>query len=515
MLQDGVAESTSISPRSDALVLGNRRLSYAELYEKALSWAGTLQALSGGETQQRICVASRRSVLSYVGMLAALYSGNIYVPLNPDGAPERTRRMIRAIDPAVVLYDDRATVDVVERVKASVKDGCRIVFADDRRWIIDDVVVTDASRPGRFEPQEERPDDTAYIMFTSGSTGVPRAVPVKHRAVNHFLQACNAKYPVSADDRFSQAYEQTFDPSLLDVFLAWRNGAAVYPLERYELLDARAFISSRRLTVWASVPLIAAQLGHRGFLESGSLQSLRLTLFCGEQLRQSVVSAWARAAPNTRIFNLYGPTETTVLCAAYEWLGAAESGRGVDVVPIGRPLPGVSFELRDENAQPVLPGTVGELYIGGQTVFEGYVDGGYVDTSCLVSLTARNDVYYRTGDLVWQAPDGNFVFVGRKDSQIKLRGHRIELGEIEVIMNRIVGEAIVVPWPIDADGVKGVAVIHRNPSIDARAVVRSARAYLPEYAIPSEVLYVEDFPVNENHKIDRRALWKLLERGTP
>jgi amino acid adenylation domain-containing protein len=515
LLHDGVAESAAFNPRSNALVLGDRRVSYAELTDTALAWAGLIRSLNGGRTGQRICVVSRRSMLSYAGMLAVLYSGNIYVPLSPDSAPERTRHMVRTADPAVVLYDDRAAKNVVDVIGSAVSTGCRIIYVRDLEWSLaagDSFLSLPTPGQGATEPQRACPDDLAYIMFTSGSTGIPKGVAITHRAINLFLLACQSSYDFGPEDRFSQAYEQTFDPSLFDIFLAWRCGAAVYPLEHYDLADAPQFIRDADLTVWASVPLIAARQAHFSRLDANSLPSLRYTFFCGEQLRSSVAQAWSRAAQNARIYNLYGPTETTVTCAAYEWHpDALPSGRD-DVVPIGRPNPGVRFEIRNAERGPILPGTVGELYIGGETVFSGYLAVSGSDTSSLVPLApGDDDLYYRTGDLVRQEATGNLVFVGRMDRQVKLRGHRVELGEIEYAVAKVLGNVVVLSWPLDADEFDGYAVVHRDPTVNTRNLRQKLRVYLPDYAMPVQEFYVDEFPVNENHKVDRRALRELIK----
>jgi amino acid adenylation domain-containing protein len=358
------------------------------------------------------------------------------------------------------------------------------------------------------------PDELAYLLFTSGSTGQPKGVMVTHRNILRFLDVVAARYDLAEIDRFSHVFDVTFDLSLFDLFAAWKVGGCLCcPNAKDRLLPSKYVVESS-LTVWFSVPATALLMNRTRTLVDGGFSDLRWSLFCGEALPVEIAEAWARAAPASVVDNLYGPTELTLACTAYRWGpdGPADSEHGV--VPIGAPFPGMSVMVVDHELREVAPGQAGELIVTGPQLTPGYWRDPQRTAAAYVVPPGESRVFYRTGDRVRRPPgDGPLVYLGRVDHQVKIRGYRVELGEIEAVMRREAGvaAAVAVGWPSAPSGAEGVVGFVDDETVDPRVLREKMAEHLPGYMVPRAVHVVDRFPLNQNGKIDRRALLATLE----
>ena len=361
------------------------------------------------------------------------------------------------------------------------------------------------------------PDDIAYLLFTSGSTGIPKGVMVAHRNVRHFLDAMSERYRLTAEDRLSQAFDLTFDLSVFDMFMGWEAGACVCVLPASAQLKPAMWVVEQGLTVWFSVPSLALLMKRFGMLKPGRFPSLRWSLFCGEALPAELVVAWAEAAPESVVENLYGPTELTIACTLYRWDPArspAESTAGL--VPIGAPYPGMTTLIADDELREVEVGAEGELLLAGPQVTPGYWQDPEKTAAAFVVPPDQSAVYYRTGDLVRRPADGSpITYVGRVDHQVKINGYRVELGEIEAAIRDAaeVDEVVALGWPRTATGAAGVAAFVAAEALDVDALRASLAARLPDYMMPSSIHLLANMPLNSNGKFDRHALVRLLADG--
>jgi non-ribosomal peptide synthetase component F len=309
-------------------------------------------------------------------------------------------------------------------------------------------------------------------------------------------------------------FEVTFDLSLFDIFVAWQVGGSLcVPNVQQRMLPARYVVESK-LSVWFSVPSTALLMKETRTLTPGAFPGLRLSLFCGEALTMPVAEAWAEAAPRSVVENIYGPTELTLACTAYRFgPRAAEEAVG-DVVPIGAAFPGMRAKVVDENLVEVAPGESGELVMAGPQVALGYWDDPERTAVAFVTPPGETAIFYRTGDrVVRPVREDPLIFLGRLDSQIKIRGYRVELGEIEAALRQEAGvdTAVALGWPpTAAGGAEGVVAFIDNPAVDTAALLRRVATRLPRYMVPREVRVVESFPLNPNGKVDRNALRALL-----
>lgn len=504
-LASGFLASAERMPERPALVIDGTVVTYDALRRRAAAIAGTLVAETAAEPPLTAVFASRTAD-SYAGVLAALFRGHGYLPLDPRFPPARNREILERSGCCAVVVD-RASADAARAALDGLRPPLVVVLCaagPARGWAPHTAVpVQESAVPPDVAVGEDLP---AYLLFTSGSTGRPKGVLVRQRNVRAFLDAVGERYDLDEDDRFSQLFDLTFDLSAFDLFAAWEHGACVHVPPDGARLDPSSYIRSAGLTVWFSVPSAAMFMRRFRTLKPGAFPTLRLSLFCGEALPTALADAWAAAAPNSRVENLYGPTEATIACTAHRF-EADEDGA---LVPIGTPLGATEARVVDELLRPVRAGEPGELVVAGPQVVDGYFDDEAATARAFVELPALGRAY-RTGDRVVADGDGTLRFLGRLDTQIKVLGHRVELEEVEAAIAREAGaEAIAVGWPRTETGAGGLVALVAG-HVDASALRAGLAARLPEYMIPREIRVVDELPKNANGKRDRRAAEALLE----
>ncbi|HEX8091740.1 MAG TPA: amino acid adenylation domain-containing protein, partial [Blastocatellia bacterium] len=455
-LRAGFLRHVNETPDNPALRVGTLVYTYSEADETARRWAARLLDATGGNAG-RVGIFAYRSVTSYLGVLASLLAGAAFVPLNYKLPGERTRAMIEQADLDVVLVDNESLPQLSELLSGL---ACSPpILAPDM-----DGPSAKSRLPGMVFGREDianaaplftlpdvAPDDLAYLLFTSGSTGMPKGVPITHGNVRAFLDVNLARYGLTAEDRLTQTFDQTFDLSIFDLFMAWESGACVHSIQPIELLAPFHFLEEHQITVWFSVPSVASLLIKRGALTPGSMPTLRWSLFCGEGLPRVTAEAWQAAAPRSVVENLYGPTELTIACAAYRWDPVKSPIECInDLVPIGEVYPGLSHIVVDDALREVEPGRPGELCIAGPQTSPGYWRDPELTAAHFFETTGAQGTirrYYRTGDVVMRRA-GHYAYLGRIDQQVKVCGYRVELGEIESILRRAgCVEAAALPWP--------------------------------------------------------------------
>lgn len=523
-LLHGFIESAAVHPERPALELGDTVLTYRELMVRAASVARTLDR-HAPDGPRLTAVFGRRSVSAYVSVLAALGRGHAFVPLNPSFPAERTKRMLARSTARAVIVDASAAPQL-EVVLEGQAPGMTVLLSEataaeqltqlaakfpEHRFL----TPHDLHHGTELDASAAIPDDIAYLLFTSGSTGEPKGVAVTHRNVTHFLDFMIDRYRVVESDRFSQTFDLTFDLSVFDMFMAWERGACLcVPTHQEKLLPAK-YVQNRGITIWFSVPSTAVLMNRLRLLKPGAYPNLRWSLFCGEALPVEVVQAWAHAAPNSTIENLYGPTELTIACTLYRWdaeRSAAQCEQGV--VPIGEPYPEMRVLVVTPELLEVEPGEAGELLMTGPQLTPGYWNDPARTARAFIQPPGHAETYYRTGDLVRRplSTADPIVYLGRIDNQIKIQGYRVELGEVESALRRAarVDAAVAVGWPMTASGADSIVGFVAGSKVDEDAIVTALRSQLPSYMQVSRVISVDEFPLNANGKIDRGTLRAML-----
>jgi amino acid adenylation domain-containing protein len=522
MLIAGFLRSCSEFPDRTALEVEGAALSYTELRREVEAIASLLSsaALDGPPF---CAVYANRTRTAYAGVLGSLYSGRAYVPLNPSFPTERTRYMLeRSGCPALIVDDD--TVEQMYEVLHGFSRPLFIIAPGDvgvdtlRRDFPQHVFAgraemdtARATKPVKVDRQS-----IAYILFTSGSTGMPKGVGVTHRNVRAFLDYNIPLYEIDSTDRLGQLFDLTFDLSNFDMFVSWETGACVCVPSDLNRPDR--FIQEAGLTIWFSVPSRVIFMQRLGMLKPDSFPTLRLSLFCGEALPDKIAASWSRAASNSEIENLYGPTELTIACTRYRWSPERSTEAHLGIVPIGWPYPEMDVLVVDDTLNEVLPGEAGELIATGPQMTPGYWNEPERTAERYVVPPGKTVPYYRTGDRVMRArPDGPLLYLGRFDNQIKVRGHRVELGEIEAIIRDESGAqgVVAIGWPPTSAGVAGVeAFVEGDASrIDISGITARTAKRLPGYMVPRRIHVMERLPLNANGKYDRHALEELLHEA--
>ena len=512
-----VTVSAGRHPDGEAVRDRGRRLTYAELETRANRLARLL-ADAGVARGDRVGLYLDKSLESLVGIYGVLKAGATYVPFDPQAPTARLASIARDAGVRVLvtgqekasrwdaLLADAPTVETLVVLNAG-EDG---VEAPEVRSLR--LLAASALESFSEEPPDVRqsPEDLAYILYTSGSTGEPKGVMLSHENALAFVDWAVAEFSVTSADRLSSHAPLHFDLSVFDLYAAAEAGAPVVlvpPRAALFPVELARFIDNEAISVWYSVPSALTMLVTRGALEPGAFPRLRTILFAGEVFPMKYLLQLMELLPHVRFYNLFGPTETNV-CTWYE-VPRFAAGEAPAAIPIGSPIADVEASATDEGGNPVPRGEVGELHVRGPTVMHGY--WGDPERTARTLVEKNGSRVYRTGDLVREDADGNYLFLGRRDAQIKSRGYRIELGDIEAALyeHPLVLEcaAIAVPDELVTNRIKAV-VATRAPLAEAE-LVEHCRSLLPRYMVPEAIEFRDELPKSSTGKIAR----KLLQDG--
>ena len=491
-------------PDRDALIIDGETWTYGELVSAAYSLSAKFDVESNEDRQPVTAIMAQRHVSSYIAILAARFSGHTYVPLNVNHPCQRNATILKNSGAERLVCGEFAKEAMQEILEASdLADGAMpIVHCGDRK---DDHDLTgNAPQTSRHQSLS----DCAYILFTSGSTGIPKGVPIQNAQLEPYLEVASGMVNIQPEDRCSQTSELTYDVSVHDMFVCWENGATLVVPSEKELRMPASYIRNHAITCWFSVPSLAYQIRQQEDLVPGAFPSLRLSLFAGEALPTVIATEWAKAAPNSSVQNWYGPTEATITVCRYV-LGDKPITK--DTVPIGKAYDGLELLVLDENQHPVTDGEPGELYLVGAQVAGGYLNDPERTAKSFVTLPSGKRAY-RTGDRVIVNEDGDIEFLGRMDNQVKVRGYRIELGEIEAALRTASSglSAVALAWPSDAEIATSIVAALEVDSADTDVIRDQAATMLPDHMVPVIIFCLPEFPKNASGKIDRLKLAEIL-----
>ena len=437
----------------------------------------------------RVGVVLPKRVAAVVSLFGIMKAGAAYVPVDYTAPTERCRRILSDCGVRAVIADPGVFDVVPDQVPA-------IRFED---------AVEDAG-PAISLPRSSA--DLAYILYTSGSTGIPKGVMLTHENASSFVEWCSSVFAPNEQDRFSSHAPFHFDLSVLDIYVSIKHGATLYLVSEQlgkNPKELARFINTNRLTVWYSTPSILTLLVQFGNLEASSW-SPRLVLFAGEVFPVKHLRELQRRWPSAVYYNLYGPTETNV-CTFAKIPADIPADRDIPY-PIGLECSHCQSLVLDGSGAEVERGEEGLLYISGPSVFGGYWNRPAENAGAFIE---RDNVrWYNTGDVVrWQAGEG-FVYLGRRDRMVKRRGYRIELGEIEraLYLHQAVREAAVIAMPDSDAGVKITAFIscHNGASPSIIALKGFCAQHLPSYMSPDVLVVRESLPRTSTDKVDYQAL---------
>ncbi len=490
-----IAHRAALNPTACAVVHGTEHTDYGTLLQQAERVARALAA-AGVTLGDSVVLCAERSGGLVAAILGILRAGAVYVPIDPTTPAERAR-FICADAGARVVITGPALRERFADTAAAVLSLASLALADARD-------AAPATLP------EARPDDLAYIIYTSGSTGQPKGVEVSHAsACNHASWFAGAVGAL-AQDRFLFKTSIGFDAALVEVFVPLGLGATIVVAEANAELDPQRVLATvvrDHVTVMQAVPSALRLLLAEPGLEQ--VRTLRFLVSGGEALDWALVREARKRLPGVRLGNFYGPTET---CIDATWYPIDERADGDGPVPIGRPIAGLRAHVLDAHLEPVPDGVIGELHLGGVGLARGYRNRQDLTRRAFIGDPFRpGERLYATGDLVRRRADGELIYVGRTNDQIKLRGFRIELGEIESALRSQpeIAQCAVLPFEYRAGDTRLAAyVVRRYPELplDSAALRGRLAAFLPEYMLPAAWVVLERLPLTASGKTDRAAL---------
>lgn len=524
-LASGFLNSVKLFPGNYAVFAENKFVTYEQLFEIATSIAATIQQHAPDTEPKLTSVFAYRSLTAFSGILGSLLSGNGYVPLNRTFPVERTKIMLERSECKSIIID-KFSADQLDKVIEDISYTLLLIFPDIEdvshfidKWPQHDILgKNDLEKSDKWIQTQPDVNNIAYLLFTSGSTGIPKGVKVAHRNVIPFIDYMVKRYGVTENDRLSQMFDMTFDLSVFDMFVSWEKGACVCCPSQKTLMKPGKFINELELTLWFSVPSTIVFMKRFRILKPNSYPSLRWSLFCGEPLPVASIQEWQQAAPNAIIENLYGPTELTIACTLYRWNNEESINESkMGIVPIGRPYPNMKTLIVDERLREVEEGNEGELLMTGPQMSLGYWKDPETTNQAFIVPPGKEETYYRTGDRVKKTGTDNLlIYMGRVDFQVKIHGHRVELGEIEAVVREETGldGVVALGWPQTESGAGGVEVFIEGKCDNIERLRQKASRRLPDYMVPSKFHFMDKIPLNVNGKYDRKQLLDVLKELT-
>ena len=487
------------TPDAPAVLSTAGAVSYGELLERARCAAAWLRARGVGPGSL-VGLIMRRGPEQIVGILAALLAGGAYLPVDAGLPAERIRYMLRDGDVRCVLTNTGWAAE----------DDATAVLALD-------VTGPAPASPVSSGPGGRRPDDLAYVLYTSGTTGAPKGVMVSHRSVANVVADCNQRFGIGPTDRFLAVSAFNFDLSVYDIFGALSAGAALVLPDAERAADPGHWLDlcgQFGVTVWNSVPAIAGLMREHADPDGDPrLTALRLIMLSGDRIPPALPPALAGLSGDLSLVSLGGPTETTI----WNILHPIEPDELGSTIPYGRPSANNRAYILDADGRDVPDWVTGEICAAGTGLARGYWRDPARTAERFWLDEGRAERLYRTGDLGRYLPSGEIEIAGRSDFQIKINGYRIEAGEVETRLAAIpaVKQAVVVRQPGQHGG--GRLVAHLAAAGDTRPgdeeIRRALRVHLPDYMTPAAVVWHDDLPLTPNGKVDRGRLTRLPPAG--
>ncbi|HOW43066.1 MAG TPA: AMP-binding protein [Candidatus Omnitrophota bacterium] len=460
--------------------------SYAQMYAVMKK----INAHLNGCTQKKIVIYGDKEFEVYAAIYSVILSNNIWVPITPGYPWPRLQGMMELLEPDMVLYN----TPLPEEFRAYAESHS-VALKN-----INEMAAGEAEAP--FTKFDFRKNDSAYIMFTSGSTGVPKGVPMTHENYINFIDNALKIIPFRKGEVFSDYHDFAFDISIFYLFCAPLTGSALSPIKKdEERIFPVAHFQKNKVTVWSSVPSVIARI--QKLRPAEVIQNdFHISFICGEPFRLDVLRYCLENLRCEKVYNFYGLTETGVEnfyheCSPADLARFDEKG----FVPIGQPLLGNEIRLNAD----------GELLISGCQLTPMYLAGREAHRFEVIDGTR----WYHTGDIV-EKYKGEYFCKGRVDSQVKLSGYRIELMDIEVQVRHFPGVKEAVCLVDDSQSAKLLVCVCEKAAdavIESKAIKAALAKHLPEYMVPKKFFFVQDMPRNTNGKLDRKRIREMYFQG--
>ncbi len=448
------------------------------------------------EVEKNIGLVANDDLETYAAIIALWFEGKAYVPLSPEIPKDRNENVINQAF-----------------IKTIIDSSEEPLFTEYN--LIKSKKLNDT--PINLSPKEVANYELVYILFTSGTTGQPKGVPITRANLTGFIAAFWAMgFSIDESDRCLQMFELTFDLSVMSYLVPLLRGACIYTIPKDQIKYSYIYelMEDQKLTVALMVPSILQYL--RPYFTEIKLPDMRYSLFCGEALPLDITEEWSRCLPNAKVLNVYGPTEDTIFCTHYTFNNTTANKSHNGVLSIGKAMEGSMTIIVDEN-NTVLPfGNIGQLCLGGVQLTPGYWynEEKNKEAFFFINYNGKPERFYKTGDLCQSDEEGDIEYIGRLDYQVKVQGFRVELSEIEFHVKAFLEKINVVAIANeDAIGNTEIGLIIESLKFDTASLQEYMKTKMPSYMLPRQIAFVEVFPLNTNGKTDRKKLGLMFKAG--
>lgn len=487
LFADSFFESSSIKfPNLPAIEQDYKIYSYSEVDVLANKLAHYLKE-KGLAPGKKAVILLPRCAEVYIVMLGILKTGGSYIPLDPEIPAERVNYIMEDSEAELIITAD----EILDKIATGLNNF--ILFNIDHQMSqLDEYPST------KPEVINRSPNDLCYIIYTSGTTGNPKGVLLEHRNVVNYIRSAQDIYPIDETFRCLQGFSISFDASVEEIWVPLSVGATIV-VGTYEIMRSgdrfSSILNQLKITFLSCAPTLLSMVKE-------DIPSLRILIFGGEVCPPDLSRRWCRY--DRIVYNTYGPTEATVI-ATYQILNPSTP------VTIGRPLPRYDVLIVDAALNPVGKNEEGEILLGGESIARGYLNQEELTAKKFITtgkFKGTPERYYRTGDVAKYSPDGEIIYIGRADAQVKVRGFRVELAEIEGLLLTCEGiqAAAVTLNAVSQQLAAYVVVSKENGAIDRESISNLLRSKLPYYMIPATLDIMEELPMTSSQKIDRKRL---------
>lgn len=486
-------------PDKPAFVDENKTVTFSKLRQQAMALA--TQMIRKGLFKRPVVVYLEKGVDVLVSFMGAAYSCNFYSPIDIDMPVSRVNKILEVLQPSLVV----TTAALQDAFKSYNYEGDYLIFEEASALPADKQAI-DATRGRGIDT------DLLYVLFTSGSTGVPKGVTINHRSVIDYIDWVTETFEITQQDSFGNQAPFYFDNSILDIYSTIKTGATTYIIPKNlfaQPVPLLEYLKEKKINTIFWVPsalIVVAKL--KAFRNVDLSDTLQRVLFCGEVMPNKQLNIWRKFLPDVLYANLYGPTEITDACTYYI---VEREFADDEPLPIGIPMANTDILILNDKDEPVSGDEVGELCVRGTSLSMGYYNNPEKTREAFVQNPLNPcvpETIYRTGDLVKYNDYGEIVYLSRKDFQIKHMGHRIELGEIETAVSSL-PEIALCCCLYDEKRQKIVLFIEEE-ELDKAYINGQISRLVPEYMLPNKVVTLQKMPINANGKIDRVKLKEFI-----
>jgi D-alanine--poly(phosphoribitol) ligase subunit 1 len=477
----------------NAFLIGSNFFTYSD-FAIAISKIRKSIQLQTHSSEKHIALVTNDDLETYATIIALWLEGKAYIPISPESPKDRNENIIhQSFVRTIIDSSEKPLFPEFNLIKSKALPESEI----------------------DLEPKNVSDQELAYILFTSGTTGQPKGVPITLANLAGFINSFgDIGFKIDEEDKCLQMFELTFDFSVVSYLVPLLKGACLYTIPKnvikyayiYQLMD------EQKLTVAGLVPSILYFL--RPHFDELDFPSMKYSIFCGESLPLDITEEWGRCLPNAEIVNFYGPTEQTVFCTYYPFNKTSRNKEHNGVLSIGKAMTGNATIIVDDNNRSLSPGEQGELCLAGLQLTPGYWnnDKRNKESFFFRNVNGTRVRFYKTGDLCFIDEDGDIMYLGRIDFQTKIQGFRIELTEIEFHVKTFLEKANVVALPLkDISGNTEIGLVIESREFNTSPLSEYMKIKMPSYMIPKKICFADRFPLNTNGKTDRKKLELLFK----